>query len=82
MSVLKFQHTGHDTTSSAISWCLYDLACHPKYQEKCKMEVQEVMQGRDRIEWYFTYKILHLISKKSKFQKYPRLNHTDLYWYT
>uniref|UniRef100_A0A3B5MT22 aromatase n=1 Tax=Xiphophorus couchianus TaxID=32473 RepID=A0A3B5MT22_9TELE len=45
--------TGHDTTASAICWTLYNLARHPHYQEKCRQEVMELMQGRDghEIQW-------------------------------
>uniref|UniRef100_A0A671WU54 Cytochrome P450 family 4 subfamily F member 8 n=1 Tax=Sparus aurata TaxID=8175 RepID=A0A671WU54_SPAAU len=45
--------TGHDTTASAICWTLYNLARHDHYQEKCRQEVMELMQGRDehKVEW-------------------------------
>uniref|UniRef100_A0A096LVW6 aromatase n=2 Tax=Poecilia formosa TaxID=48698 RepID=A0A096LVW6_POEFO len=48
-----FMFAGHDTTASAICWTLYNLARHPHYQEKCRQEVMELMQGRDghEIEW-------------------------------
>ena len=35
---------GHDTTSSAISWCLYALAGHTEDQRKCREEVQGVLE--------------------------------------
>ncbi|KAK2856948.1 hypothetical protein Q5P01_005683 [Channa striata] len=48
-----FMFAGHDTTASAISWTLYNLARHAHYQEKCRQEVVDLMQGRDeqQIEW-------------------------------
>ncbi|KAM9320123.1 ultra-long-chain fatty acid omega-hydroxylase-like [Gastrophryne carolinensis] len=48
-----FMFEGHDTTASGLSWMLYNLAGHPEYQEKCREEVKELMQGRDdcHLEW-------------------------------
>ncbi|XP_047433174.1 cytochrome P450 4F3 [Mugil cephalus] len=48
-----FMFAGHDTTASAICWTLYNLARHEHYQEKCRQEVMDLMQGRDEqeIEW-------------------------------
>ncbi|XP_041822084.1 cytochrome P450 4F3 [Chelmon rostratus] len=48
-----FMFAGHDTTASAICWTLYNLARHEHYQERCRQEVTELMQGRDgrEIEW-------------------------------
>ncbi|KAK5616476.1 hypothetical protein CRENBAI_010039 [Crenichthys baileyi] len=48
-----FMFAGHDTTASAICWTLYNLARHTHYQETCRQEVMELMQGRDgnEIEW-------------------------------
>ncbi|XP_074162512.1 ultra-long-chain fatty acid omega-hydroxylase [Sminthopsis crassicaudata] len=48
-----FMFEGHDTTSSGLSWVLFNLARHPEYQEKCREEIQEIMKGRDtdEIEW-------------------------------
>uniref|UniRef100_H3BZ65 Cytochrome P450, family 4, subfamily F, polypeptide 3 n=1 Tax=Tetraodon nigroviridis TaxID=99883 RepID=H3BZ65_TETNG len=44
---------GHDTTASAICWSLYNLARHDHYQEKCRKEVMDLMEGRDvhEINW-------------------------------
>ena len=39
--------SGHDTTASAISWCLYSLAENPECQKKCQEEVDEILNGRE-----------------------------------
>uniref|UniRef100_H3DID8 aromatase n=1 Tax=Tetraodon nigroviridis TaxID=99883 RepID=H3DID8_TETNG len=48
-----FMFAGHDTTASAICWSLYNLARHDHYQEKCRKEVMDLMEGRDvhEINW-------------------------------
>ncbi|XP_003796670.1 phylloquinone omega-hydroxylase CYP4F11-like isoform X1 [Otolemur garnettii] len=48
-----FMFGGHDTTASALSWVLYNLARHPEYQERCRQEVQELLRNREpeEIEW-------------------------------
>ena len=46
-----FMFEGHDTTASGISWCLYNLATHQTYQERCRQEVQEVLQDRNEVTW-------------------------------
>ncbi|XP_053441883.1 cytochrome P450 4F2-like [Nycticebus coucang] len=48
-----FMFGGHDTTSSGLSWVLYNLARHPEYQERCRKEVQEILRDREseEIEW-------------------------------
>ncbi|XP_064293214.1 ultra-long-chain fatty acid omega-hydroxylase isoform X2 [Phalacrocorax carbo] len=48
-----FMFEGHDTTASGLAWLLYNLACHPEYQERCRQEVRELLKGRDveEIEW-------------------------------
>ncbi|NXG52107.1 CP4FE hydroxylase, partial [Psilopogon haemacephalus] len=44
---------GHDTTASALAWLLYNLAQHPQHQDRCRQEVQELLQGRNpqEIRW-------------------------------
>ncbi|XP_036884791.1 cytochrome P450 4F22 [Sturnira hondurensis] len=42
-----FMFEGHDTTSSGLSWVLFNLAKYPEYQEKCREEVQQVLKGRE-----------------------------------
>ncbi|XP_002741529.1 leukotriene-B4 omega-hydroxylase 3-like [Saccoglossus kowalevskii] len=48
-----FMFRGHDTTASGISWCLYNLARYPEYQQKCREEIDELVEGKDNkeIEW-------------------------------
>ncbi|XP_038934453.1 cytochrome P450 4F5 isoform X3 [Rattus norvegicus] len=48
-----FMFGGHDTTASALSWILYNLARHPEYQERCRQEVWELLRDREpeEIEW-------------------------------
>ncbi|XP_072304950.1 cytochrome P450 4F3 [Eucyclogobius newberryi] len=48
-----FMFAGHDTTASAISWTLYNLARHSHYQEICREEVMELLKERaeQAIEW-------------------------------
>ena len=31
---------GHDTTSSALTWCLYEIGRHPEVQESLFTEIQ------------------------------------------
>ena len=45
-----FLFEGHDTTSSGVSWTLYLLGLHPEYQQSCRQEIEDVLQGRDFIE--------------------------------
>ncbi|XP_042714884.2 ultra-long-chain fatty acid omega-hydroxylase-like isoform X6 [Chrysemys picta bellii] len=48
-----FMFEGHDTTASGLSWVLYNLACHPEYQERCREEIKDLMQDKEseEIEW-------------------------------
>ncbi|XP_063078074.1 cytochrome P450 4F3 [Engraulis encrasicolus] len=43
-----FMFAGHDTTASAISWVLYNLARHPEYQQRCRDEVNALLEDRDQ----------------------------------
>ena len=48
-----FMFEGNDTTASAISWCLYNMATHPEYQQKCREEIQQIMLHKDKdlLDW-------------------------------
>ena len=51
---------GHDTTATAVSWMLYNMARHPEHQQKCRDEIDELMdkKGKDEIEWYVSFRLL------------------------
>ena len=40
-----FVFEGHDTTSTGLMWVLYHLAKYPKFQEMCRREVIECVEG-------------------------------------
>ncbi|CAC5390717.1 unnamed protein product [Mytilus coruscus] len=44
-----FMFEGHDSTDSIVSWCLYNLAKHPEYQERCREEIKEKWGNKDDI---------------------------------
>uniref|UniRef100_H3AZM3 Cytochrome P450, family 4, subfamily T, polypeptide 8 n=1 Tax=Latimeria chalumnae TaxID=7897 RepID=H3AZM3_LATCH len=46
-----FMFEGHDTTASGISWILYCMALYPEHQQRCREEIQDVLTGRDTLEW-------------------------------
>uniref|UniRef100_A0A4W4H232 aromatase n=1 Tax=Electrophorus electricus TaxID=8005 RepID=A0A4W4H232_ELEEL len=46
-----FMFEGHDTTASGISWILYNMACYPEHQQKCREEIQQALKGKDSMEW-------------------------------
>ena len=35
-----------------IFWTLYCLAKYPEHQEKCRIEIKTVLDGRESFEWY------------------------------
>ncbi|XP_036815778.1 cytochrome P450 4F3 isoform X2 [Oncorhynchus mykiss] len=41
-----FMFGGHDTTASGISWVLYNLSQHQDYQDRCRAEVNDLLQDR------------------------------------
>ena len=46
-----FMFEGHDTTTSGISWTLYCLAKYPEHQQKVREEVNNVLMGREWLEF-------------------------------
>ena len=46
-----FLFEGHDTTSAALCWTLYNLARFPDHQEKCREEVDKIFEEKGQIEW-------------------------------
>ncbi|XP_072033186.1 uncharacterized protein [Amphiura filiformis] len=57
-----FMFEGHDTTASAISWMLYNMARHPEYQQRCRNEVDKLLDKKsvDEIEWEDLNKLPYL----------------------
>lgn len=51
--VETFLFEGHDTTSSGITWILYNLARHPDIQDKVYDEIDDLLSKRDSqcLEW-------------------------------
>ncbi|KAK3594329.1 hypothetical protein CHS0354_024265 [Potamilus streckersoni] len=46
-----FMFEGHDSTASAISWCLYNLAKYPEHQDRCREEILSVIGNKRDPEW-------------------------------
>ena len=46
-----FMFEGHDTTTSGVSWTLYCLAKYPEHQQKVREEVNNVLMGREWLEF-------------------------------
>ncbi|XP_043555263.1 cytochrome P450 4B1-like isoform X2 [Chiloscyllium plagiosum] len=55
-----FMFEGHDTTASGISWLLYCLAQHPEHQQKCREEIQELLESHEQIEWELLSKMPYI----------------------
>ena len=49
--VVTFMFAGYDTTASAISWALYNLARFPEHQKKCQDEIDAVFKDKEELEW-------------------------------
>ena len=43
--LFTFAFAGHETTSTALRWCLYYLGHYPEWQTKIAREFEEVMNG-------------------------------------
>lgn len=52
---------GHETTSTALTWALYQLAMHPGLQERLRGEVRVAMQEASGSDGNLTYEELHAL---------------------
>ncbi|KAF9934596.1 hypothetical protein FBU30_001360 [Linnemannia zychae] len=43
---------GHETTSAALSWTFYQLACHPEIQTRLRDEVRQLYNGKENAPSY------------------------------
>uniref|UniRef100_A0A5F8HBT4 Cytochrome P450 4B1-like n=1 Tax=Monodelphis domestica TaxID=13616 RepID=A0A5F8HBT4_MONDO len=67
-----FMFEGHDTTTSSISWFLYCMALYPEHQNRCRKEIQEILQGRDTVQWEDLGKMTYLtLCIKESFRLFP-----------
>ncbi|XP_077576688.1 cytochrome P450 4T8 [Stigmatopora nigra] len=46
-----FMFEGHDTTASGLSFIFHTLACHPEHQKLCREEINQILSGKDVMEW-------------------------------
>lgn len=50
--ILIYCLLGHDTTTSAITWILYDLAKNPQYMKQCQEEIDTVLKNNPEfVSW-------------------------------
>lgn len=67
-----FMFEGHDSTASAISWCLYNLARHPDHQDRCREEIRQSWGDRQDITWEDLNKIEYtFMCVKESMRLYP-----------
>ena len=53
ISLVTLNFSGHDTTTSGISWILYELAKHPQHQQTCQEEIDVVLKDSPGfVTWY------------------------------
>ena len=57
-----FMFAGHDSTSSALSWCLYNLAKHPLQQDRCREEALGAVRGKPQLTWCVCRRYSRLLS--------------------
>lgn len=66
--VQAFMFAGHDTTKSAISFCLYSLANHPEVQDKAVKEIRETLlhaEGEPTYNDFLSLKYVENVIKES-----------------
>uniref|UniRef100_A0A3Q2Y4F1 aromatase n=1 Tax=Hippocampus comes TaxID=109280 RepID=A0A3Q2Y4F1_HIPCM len=49
--VKTFMVAGHESTSVALSFIFYTLACNPEHQKICREEVTQVLGDKDTVDW-------------------------------
>jgi len=70
--VNTFMFAGHDTTASSMSWAMYNLAKYPDVQEKCRQEVNRVLQDSEDITWEMLPELKYLtMVLKENLRLYP-----------
>ncbi|XP_031565881.1 taurochenodeoxycholic 6 alpha-hydroxylase-like [Actinia tenebrosa] len=60
--VFTFMLAGHETTSTSLSWTLYELAKRPEIQEKIRREIKEVLPDGEELTWNTLEKMQYLNS--------------------
>jgi cytochrome P450 family 4 len=62
-----FTFAGHDTTTNAICFTLYNIAKHPEVQKKLNSEIDEILGHGENLEFKFLgkFKYLDLVIKET-----------------
>lgn len=68
-----FVFEGHDTTTSGIAFCMYNLAKHPKVQQKAFEEAKSVIGDTDKVATQKDLNDLHYLDLviKESLRLYP-----------
>lgn len=60
-----FMFAGHDTTSTAISWSLYEIARHPDVQHRLQEEIDQIKTTEDTLsEQIRSFRYLDIVVKE------------------